>query len=213
MHVPLDNHICKSHQIRQDPFSKKSRFFFEGFQEALVRRRPCAKRILAGSYRDGRNGLPAFAQDAQDAGYETNILQRVPRLNPPAFQNGSGGRQQPHTPYRSATVAGEENYGFREQCVDEILHLKMLQSILDCEHEPATLVLATGDASEAEFSDGFYQQVLRALNKGWHVEVAAFLCNMSQTWRNQSLTAQYPGRYRVVELDRIAEELMDTYLR
>lgn len=184
----------------------RARLFFEGFLEAIVRKRRAAKRIVVGSYRDGSTSLPAFAKDARNSGCETSILQRVTRTQPPPSHKG--GRQVK----RADFGAGEEKYGFREQCVDEILHLKMLQSVVDY-NQPATIVLATGDASEAEFSDGFYRQVQRVLDLGWHVEVAAFTCNMSSSWCSSYLPNKYPGQYRAVRLDRITEELIDSYLR
>ncbi|KAF9978868.1 hypothetical protein BGZ73_008869 [Actinomortierella ambigua] len=57
-----------------------------------------------------------------------------------------------------------------EQCVDELLHLKMLETLLDC--EPGVMVLATGDGAPSEYGGGgFYDVVKRALDRGWLVEI------------------------------------------
>ncbi|KAG0266214.1 hypothetical protein DFQ27_009927 [Actinomortierella ambigua] len=57
-----------------------------------------------------------------------------------------------------------------EQCVDELLHLKILETLLDC--EPGVIVLATGDGAPSEYGGGgFYDVVKRALDRGWLVEI------------------------------------------
>lgn len=94
--------------------------------------------------------------------------------------------------------------------VDELLHLKMMQSLIDCP-EPGTMVLATGDAADAEFSDGFHKNVVRALERGWHVEVIAFEDNTSSAWKNPSFMKKWPYQFRVWYLDALVEELMAGY--
>lgn len=66
---------------------------------------------------------------------------------------------------------------FREQGVDELLQLKMLQA-LNIYPTPApgsTIVLATGDAQSGQFNrDGFVGVVREALRRGWNVELWSF---------------------------------------
>lgn len=93
----------------------------------------------------------------------------------------------------------------KEQGVDELLHLQMMESILD--HEPGTMVLASGDANVAQFSSGFYQVVLRALSRGWTVEVFGFDKSLNRLWLNGTLKREYKGRYRVIFLDDYIDEL------
>ncbi|CAG8582316.1 4097_t:CDS:10 [Diversispora eburnea] len=62
----------------------------------------------------------------------------------------------------------------KEQCVDELLHLKILESLLDYK-APATLVLASGDGKDAEyFQGGFHKCIIKALERGWKVEVISW---------------------------------------
>lgn len=96
-----------------------------------------------------------------------------------------------------------------EQGVDEILHLKMLESIVDTE-EPSTMIVATGDAAKAEYSEGFMKMILRALKKGWKVELVAWGKSISMDYRRADFTNMWAGRFRIIELDQYAEFLLDT---
>jgi hypothetical protein len=74
--------------------------------------------------------------------------------------------------------AGSDVKRFREQGVDELLQLKMLQA-LNAYPPPAfdgaTIVLATGDAQSGQFNrDGFVGVVREALRRGWNVELWSF---------------------------------------
>jgi hypothetical protein len=67
---------------------------------------------------------------------------------------------------------------YKEQGVDEILHLKILQA-LNTKSNPApkgsTIVLATGDAKGGQFNqDGFVGAVREAIKRGWMVELWSF---------------------------------------
>lgn len=57
-----------------------------------------------------------------------------------------------------------------EQAVDELLHLKIANALLD-HSPPATLVLVTGDGGTSDFGTSFPSQASRALKRGWNVEV------------------------------------------
>lgn len=56
-----------------------------------------------------------------------------------------------------------------EQGVDELLHLKIANSLLD--HQSGTLAIVTGDGRVSKFGTGFITQIDRALAHGWDVEV------------------------------------------
>lgn len=96
-----------------------------------------------------------------------------------------------------------------EQAVDELLQMKMLESLLDS--EPATMVLASGDAAEAEYSGGFLKTVERALRKGWKVEVIAWKKGLSYEYRSASFLERWKEKFRVIELDEFSEELLAFY--
>jgi len=88
------------------------------------------------------------------------------------------------------------------------LHLKMLESIVDSE-TPSTIVLATGDAAQAEYSPGFMAMVERALKKGWKVELVSWSKNISGMYRKPEWLATWGSMFRVVFLDDYAEELLE----
>ena len=94
-----------------------------------------------------------------------------------------------------------------EQAVDEILHLKMMESVVDAE-EASTMVLATGDAAEAEYSGGFLKMVERALGKGWKIELASFRHNTSGAYKRRGFRQQWGERFKIVELDDFVEVLV-----
>ncbi|KAI9685181.1 MAG: hypothetical protein M1822_004768 [Bathelium mastoideum] len=223
----------------------------------LERRRPVAKRVLAGS----TPSVPAFAEAAQ-IGYELNVLDKVHKakeLTPrqkffeaatnktptpkpghrqrtnnshnhqrttsdePATtdyyyssdnnnnNNHNGSTTNTSAPLASvsATPVPVPGAKWHEQAVDEILHLKILESVVDCSSHPTTIVLATGDAAEAEFSEGFRRMAERALQKGWSVELCSWSRNISAAYRRREWVEQWGERFRVIELDEYAEELLE----
>ncbi|KAI7507703.1 hypothetical protein KC347_g6651 [Hortaea werneckii] len=95
-----------------------------------------------------------------------------------------------------------------EQGVDEILHLKMLESVVDTE-VPSTIVLATGDAAQAEYSSGFMAMVERALKKGWKVELVSWSKNISLMYSRREWTQTWGNRFKIIYLDDYAEELLE----
>lgn len=99
---------------------------------------------------------------------------------------------------------GNPNH-LKEQGVDELLHLQMMESILD--FQPGTMVLASGDANTAQFSSGFYQVVARALCRGWRVEIVGFRKSMNRLWLDSNLRQEHENRCRVIFLDDYLREL------
>ena len=215
---------------------------FHALALLLERRRPVAKRVLAGSTPE----IPAF-EEARQVGYETCILDKVFKSKElterqrrfaargnvgSGYTAGGSGSDTAAAVTAVANVNGKttaigsppQQPKWVEQAVDEILHLKLLESIVDT-HIPAlaetsasatstaprtaapTMVLATGDAAEAEYSPGFMKMVERALLKGWNVEVAAWSASVSMGYRRMEKAAVWGERFKIIELDDYSEEL------
>lgn len=206
---------------------------FDGLALLMERRRPVARRILVGS----TPHLPAFDK-AKAVGYECNILEKVYkarelterqiyfretdarrfgrplRMTPGPSATTAFGSSPVSTPSHGVFGSGSGNTPLFdpprmiEQGVDEILHMKMLESIVDAER-PSTMVLATGDAAAAEYSPGFQAMVLRALNKGWRVELISWSKSISSHYTKKAWTDQWGDKFRIIFLDDYAEELLD----
>jgi hypothetical protein len=91
-------------------------------------------------------------QTARDLGYRTDLLLRV---------EGDDGR-------------------LVEQGVDEMLHLKIANAILD-HKPPQTLVIVSGDGRVSEWDTSFPGQAERALKWGWNVEVWSWTGSRNST--------------------------------
>ncbi|KAF8923307.1 hypothetical protein BGZ58_003097 [Dissophora ornata] len=98
-----------------------------------------------------------------------------------ATKEGAYGNQQNHAVTATAAPAAKG-----EQGVDELLHLKMMETLLD--HEPATMVVATGDGGDSEFGGGgFYAVIKRALDRGWQVEMVSWEDQLSGVYLELAL--------------------------
>lgn len=187
-------------RIHRQPLS------FDRLALILERGRPASKRVLVGS-----DNLDAI-EEAKRIGYEANILDRVLKakeLTPrqkkfSCRSNGNGTSGGSGSETTAAAVFAKEKWV--EQAVDEILHLKILESVVDAK-EPSTMVLATGDAAEAEYSQGFLRMAERALEKGWKVELVSFRKTMSGMYKRKEFKSRWKGRFTIVELDEYLEEL------
>jgi hypothetical protein len=96
-----------------------------------------------------------------------------------------------------------------EQGVDELLHLKMCQSLLDTA-VPGIMVLATGDGAAAEMSDGFLAHVERALRLGWKVELISWRQQTNGGYKSRAFKQQWGDQFTIIELDDFLEDLIDT---
>jgi len=207
--LKLDRGVPVTRQVPPPPF------FFEGFRRVLERGRLVARRVLAGSTYCGtdRSKWPAYMREAEECGFEMNILSRVAKISP-ATRHRRGhrltGEWTLSDQYSSDEATTSNQMKLGEQAVDEILHLKMCHSFLD--HEPSTIVLATGDAAQAEFSDGFLKHVERALARGWCVELLAWRKNISAAWRTLARNRLWAGRFQLIELDPLVDELFGVFL-
>lgn len=101
----------------------------------------------------------------------------------------------------------------REQGVDEMLHLKMMETIMDAP-VPGIMVLASGDGGDSEFGGGgFCAVVKRALERGWQVEIVSWEDQLSSVYVDLANLYGYnfsddgQGHLRVLCLDWFAEKL------
>lgn len=185
----LARNIPLQTRIRRLPLS------FQNFSLILERGRPATKRVLVGSDRF------AAIDEGEKLGYEKNILDRVHKA-----------KQLTQRQARYQTISSSETNEaaverWVEQGVDEILHLKILESLVDTD-EPATIVLATGDAAEAEYSGGFMKMVERALQRGWTVELVSFSQVTSQAYQRKKFRAKWGDQFKMIALERYIEELL-----
>ncbi|KAL4766091.1 uncharacterized protein BDW70DRAFT_146975 [Aspergillus foveolatus] len=168
-------------RIRRLPLS------FQNFSLILERGRSAAKRVLVGSDRI------AAISESEQLGYEANILNRVQKIKQLTPRQVKS-RRNPRITYQDGGHSSETNDGpeerWVEQGVDEILHLKILESLLDAD-EAATIVLATGDAAEAEYSGGFMKMAERALLRGWRVELVSFSQVTSYAYRKKEFRSRW----------------------
>ncbi|KAL2751922.1 hypothetical protein ACRALDRAFT_2030576 [Sodiomyces alcalophilus JCM 7366] len=177
---------------------------FDRLVHVLERRRSAAARELAGSRKvDGYVGQ--YFDDMKTRGYNTSILSRVQRV-PEGGQFSSDYSSSSSDSSRRLSPAK-----MAEQCVDEILQLKMSDSLIQGMKKSSRgiMVLATGDANEAEFSKGFLSKVQDALELGWIVELYAFRDHTSAAWSNKDFQAQWKGKFSLHYLDEYAGRLID----
>lgn len=138
----------------------------------------------------GSTPLMQRLEPAIRLGWQVSVLQRVPVSSHDTDDNihldrstrgktsNSSGKQQESTDSDAVDMCLSNPAllarRMREQAVDEVLHLKILQTLLLAK-KPGTIVLATGDANRSPFNEqGFLGCVRQALQRGWHVELWAF---------------------------------------
>ena len=91
-----------------------------------------------------------------------------------------------------------------EQAVDEILHLKMADLLLDIE-PPETLALLSGNGHTSQFQSSFPAHVQRALDRGWGVEIYSWECSMSHKGYDGILKNHSQAKY--IKLDDFYGEI------
>ncbi|ENH65071.1 hypothetical protein FOC1_g10005922 [Fusarium oxysporum f. sp. cubense race 1] len=160
------------------------------FHELLTRDRYAEWLNVGCSVRPNRNE-PSFVQELKDLGYRVDLRSRRPE------QSGA----DDHNTFEAG--------GFRyvEDMVDETLQIRISESVMQYFEEPGTLVIATGDARPAKYSDGFLTQAQRALKMGWSVEVVSWKASLSSTWTTLLRGQSIGSRFRIIELDQFLDEL------
>lgn len=119
-------------------------------------------------------------QYARDFGYDTSLLRRVL----------------------------QDDGRLAEQAVDEVLHLKITEALLDY-NPPQTLVLVTGDGKVSNFGTSFIAQAERAIKRNWRVDIISWKASLSKKY--EALAAKHPDCVEIVFLDEVY--LSTTFLR
>lgn len=91
-----------------------------------------------------------------------------------------------------------------EQGVDEILHLKIANVLIDYPSTD-TLVVVTGDGSVSEFGTGFISQIDRAIKMGWRIEVWSWSKTLSRKYL--ALSKKWPKQVKLIALDPFYESV------
>ncbi|KAL6400361.1 hypothetical protein AUP68_16061 [Ilyonectria robusta] len=164
--------------------------------ELLVRGRG-TKVLNAGCSIRPNRAEPTYIQDLRDLGYRVDLRQR--RVD-------SQGGQAP-----DETRGDSGNPRYVEDMVDETLQIRIGESVMKYFDKPGTLILATGDARPAKFSDGFFIYAERALKMGWNVEVVSWKASLSGAWTNPTWAKPWGDRFRVIELDGYLDDLLACY--
>ncbi|KAI2602700.1 hypothetical protein GGR54DRAFT_623410 [Hypoxylon sp. NC1633] len=210
-HIPVQRHI------------KAPLFSFETFAIVMERARNVQKRILAGSTSAGisRKHWPHYLRSAEEWGYKLNIFSRVQKCRPRPEKTRRRGRVSAREMFQSSPcegghdslvdstedeMAADIQMQNKEQGVDENLHLNMMDTMWDNIHDPGTMVLATGDAAEAEFSPGFLHYATQALDNGWNVELITWKRTTSSAWTNLDFNGKYAGKFQIIFLDEFLED-------
>lgn len=190
-------------------------FSYRSLAFIMERNRPTARRILVGSRSNHDVDLKSHFVEAQQCGYEVSILTRLIKdryYTTKKVRRGRGigylaGKSSgSDTPY-SSTELRSRGKGSCEQGVDELLHMKFLESLVDFQAEPSTIVLATGDGAEAEYSAGFLRNVERALERGWKVELVAWKEGLSREYSSKIFLRRWRTQFSIIYLDEFLEEL------
>lgn len=115
-------------------------------------------------------GNEALWSAAREAGFDTTLLRRVE----------------------------QDNGRLTEQGVDEAIHLRIADVLLDVD-TPGMIVLATGDGATTPQGSSFVKQVARAARRGWQVEIWSWAEQLSSRLRNMG--AEYPNLVKIRRLD------------
>ncbi|KPM37455.1 hypothetical protein AK830_g9098 [Neonectria ditissima] len=169
------------------------------FLHELLARGRDTKVLNAGCSMRPDRAEPAYIQDLRDLGYRVDLRHRKPGQHAQGAQN----------PVEIHGTSGPTHYV--EDMVDETLQIRIGESVMQYFDKPGTLVLATGDARPAKFSDGFFTYAERALKMGWNVEVVSWKASLSGSWTNRAWAEPWGDRFRVIELDVYIDDLLACY--
>lgn len=160
----------------------------EFLNEILTRGRPAHSLYVGCSMKPG-DKEPRYVRDLNDLGYHVDLRKR---------------KLDDSDPF-------EQRTRYVEDLVDETLQTRIGEAVMEYHTKQGTIVLATGDAKPAQYSDGFFQYVNRALRMGWNVEVVSWKSSLSESWRNLNSSGTWGAKFRIIELDDFIDELYACY--
>ncbi|TQW09563.1 Cystathionine beta-synthase, core [Cordyceps javanica] len=180
-------------------FSPLPRLNLQFLTELLVRGRYSRGLHVGCSILPGRKE-PRYVQTLRDLGYQVDVRERK-RVE-------DGGLDIPQS--KPASTVGRKSVSrYVEDLVDETLQTRMAEAVMEYFQEQGTIVLATGDAKPAQYSDGFFRFVERSLRMGWNVELVAWHGSLSSSWKDTDWTATWGEKFRVIELDCFIYDLLE----
>ncbi|RCI07548.1 hypothetical protein L249_1665 [Ophiocordyceps polyrhachis-furcata BCC 54312] len=191
-------------------FSSCPSLNLEFLTEILVRKRHVVSLNAGCSVSPGRHE-PRYVQELRACGYHVDLRERkrvatesakLPRRKLGAVDGSSSEGK--------SAKAGTARYV--EDLVDETLQTRIAESVMEHFQAQGTLVLATGDAQPAKYSDGFLAYAERSLKMGWDVEVVSWKKSLSSLWTNAGWTASWGDRFRVIELDGFLDDLLACFV-
>lgn len=179
------------------------------FLHALLLRGRTSRVLNVGCSMHPDRSEPDFVQTLRNMDYRVDLRYRKPHdehhvVRKQQISSSGSGWSSDEARYTPATR-------YVEDMVDETLQTRIGESVMEYFQEPGTIVLVTGDARPAKFSDGFFTYAERALKMGWNVEVVSWKSSLSTTWRDPTWAKQWGARFRIIELDRYVDELFEAY--
>ncbi|RDA90944.1 hypothetical protein CP533_5351 [Ophiocordyceps camponoti-saundersi (nom. inval.)] len=182
----------------------------EFLTEILVRKRNVISLNAGCSVPPGRHE-PRYVQELRECGYHVDLRERKPMATetaklPRRKLGAADGSSSEGKPLKVGTVR------YVEDLVDETLQTRIAESVMEHFQAQGTLVLATGDAQPAKYSDGFLAYAERSLKMGWDVEVVSWRKSLSSLWTNASWTESWGDRFRVIELDGFLDDLLACFV-
>ncbi|KAH7327825.1 hypothetical protein B0I35DRAFT_330328, partial [Stachybotrys elegans] len=171
----------------------------EFLTELMVRGRPI-KVLNAGCSVHPHRPSPSFVNEFKALGYRADVRQRklLEQATAPFIRPGGYSSDENHATAKPRYV---------EDLVDETLQTRIGESVMEYFQQPGTLIIATGDAKPAQYSDGFFVYAERALNMGWHVEVVSWKSSLSSMWKGTEFRAKWGDKFRLIELDPFLDDL------
>ncbi|EQK97543.1 hypothetical protein OCS_06744 [Ophiocordyceps sinensis CO18] len=149
---------------------------------------------------------PRFLKELRDRGYHVDLRERKRVVAGPArLSRRRAGAGVSSSDEMSAGVGTVRHV---EDLVDETLQTRIAESVMEYFRAQGTLVIATGDAQPAKYSDGFFTYAERALKMGWNVEVVSWRGSLSSYWRSSEWTGRWGNRFRIIELDEFVDDLL-----